>query len=77
MPEPSTLLKLRLGHRCFPVNLAKFLRTHFLKTPPGDCLWSFMKQMRQKMTKMLKIEVISSYLHVTMQYVLNKYVVKT
>ena len=26
----ATFLKKRLGHRCFPVNFAKFLRTHFL-----------------------------------------------
>ena len=28
--EPSSLLKKRLWHRCFPVNLAKFLRTPLL-----------------------------------------------
>ena len=28
--KPSTLLKKRLWHRCFPVNFAKFLRTPFL-----------------------------------------------
>ena len=27
--RPITLLKKRLGHRCFPVNLMKFLRTPF------------------------------------------------
>ena len=27
--KPATLLKKRLWHRCFPVNIAKFLRTHF------------------------------------------------
>ena len=27
--RPETLLKKRLWHRCFPVNLAKFLRTPF------------------------------------------------
>ena len=27
--RPATLLKKRLCHRCFPVNLAKFLRTPF------------------------------------------------
>ena len=26
-PQPATLLKKRLCHRCFPVNFAKFLRT--------------------------------------------------
>ena len=30
MPQPVTLLKKRLWHRCFPVNCAKFLRTPFL-----------------------------------------------
>ena len=30
MPQPVTLLKKRLWHRCFPVNCAKFLRTRFL-----------------------------------------------
>ena len=27
--RPSTLLKKRLWHRCFPVNFAKFLRTPY------------------------------------------------
>ena len=26
---PATLLKKRLGHRCFPVSFAKFLKTPF------------------------------------------------
>ena len=30
-PRPTTLLKKRLWHRCFLVNFAKFLRTHFLE----------------------------------------------
>ena len=30
-------LKRRLWHRCFPVDVAKFLRTPFYRTPPGDC----------------------------------------
>ena len=29
--RPATLLKKRLGHRCFPVNFVKFLRTPFWK----------------------------------------------
>ena len=28
---PATLLKMGLWHKCFPVNFAKFLRTHFLQ----------------------------------------------
>ena len=35
--KPATLFKKRLWHGCFPVNFAKFLRTPFLQTPPGDC----------------------------------------
>ena len=30
-PQPATLLKKRLWHRCFPVNFVKFLRTLFLQ----------------------------------------------
>ena len=30
--RPATLLKKRLWHRCFPVNLAKLLRTPFSQT---------------------------------------------
>ena len=33
--RPATLLKKRLWHRFFPVNLAKFLRTLFLQNTPG------------------------------------------
>ena len=36
-PEPATLLKKRLWHRCFPVNFAKFLRTPFLQNTSGGC----------------------------------------
>ena len=32
--RPATLLKKRLGHSCFPVNFAKFLRAPFLKEHP-------------------------------------------
>ena len=39
--RPETLLKMRLWHRCFLVNFAKFLRTTFYRTPlvaaSGDC----------------------------------------
>ena len=34
----ATFLKKRLWHRCFPRNVAKFLRTHFYRTTLGDCL---------------------------------------
>ena len=32
--RPTTLLKKRPWHRCFPVNFAKFSRTLFCRTPP-------------------------------------------
>ena len=32
---PATLLKKSLWHGCFPVNLAKFLRTPFLQNMSG------------------------------------------
>ena len=35
--RPATLLKKRLWHRCFPVNITKFLRTFFYRTPLDDC----------------------------------------
>ena len=31
----ATLLKKKLWHRCFPVNFAKILRTHFRKNSSG------------------------------------------
>ena len=36
--SPATLLKMRLWHRCFPVNFAKFLRTTFLQNTFGRLL---------------------------------------
>ena len=36
--KPSTLLKNRLCHRCFPVNFEKFLRTLFLQNTSGQLL---------------------------------------
>ena len=35
--RPATLLKKRLWHKCFPVNVAKFLRIPFLKSTSGGC----------------------------------------
>ena len=32
--KPGTLLKKRLCHRCFPVNLAKLLKHLFFRPPP-------------------------------------------
>ena len=33
----SSLLKMKLQHRCFLVNFAKFLKTFFYRTPTDDC----------------------------------------
>ena len=33
----ATVLKKRLWHRCFPVNLRNFLEHLFYTTPPDDC----------------------------------------
>ena len=35
--RPPTLPKKRLCHKCFVVNFARFLRSPFYRTPPGDC----------------------------------------
>ena len=37
-PEPATLLKKRLWHRCFPMNFAKFLRAPFSQNTYGRLL---------------------------------------
>ena len=36
--RPATLFKKRLGHRCFLMNFAKFLKTPFLQNIPGRLL---------------------------------------
>ena len=36
--KPAILLKKRLWHRCFPVNIVKFLRTPFLQKTSGRLL---------------------------------------
>ena len=46
--RPETLLK-RLQHRCFPVNIAKFLRKPILQSICEDCFW-FVKIVNQKTT---------------------------
>ena len=38
LPEPVTLLKKSLRHRCFPEKFAKFLRTPFLQNTSGRLL---------------------------------------
>ena len=37
--RPATLLKKRLWHRCFPVNLQILYEQLFYGTPLVDCFW--------------------------------------
>ena len=39
--RPSTLLKKRLRHWCFPVNFPKFLKIPTCETPGDDCSYIF------------------------------------
>ena len=48
-PVP-TLLKKRLGHRCFPVNFAKFLRTHILQNTSRRMLLYVLRSFRTNMS---------------------------
>ena len=46
--RPATLYKKRLWHRCFPVNFAKYLRTHFVQSTSGRLLLnSFISSFRE------------------------------
>ena len=38
--SPTTLLKRRLWHGCFPVNFVKFLKTLFLQSTSTGCFYS-------------------------------------
>ena len=42
--RPTTLLKKRLWHRCFPINFVKFLRTPFLQNTSGRLLLHVLKK---------------------------------
>ena len=62
--RPATLLKKRLWYRCFPVNFAKFLRTHCLQNTSWllllrevSTVWSFSKT---KVVFIFKTEWVSS-----------------
>ena len=51
--RPATLLKMRLWHRCFPVNFVKFLRTpyfteHAWTTASGICYKTFAKVIKNE-----------------------------
>ena len=52
-PEPATLLKMRLWHRCFPINFAKFLRTPFHRTPLNDCSSTIQHFLAENTSKVL------------------------
>ena len=52
--RPTTLLKKRLWHRCFPVNFAKFLRTPFLQNTSGRLLLNLTKARLDLLTKVSK-----------------------
>ena len=40
--RPANLLKVRLWHRCLPVNFVKFLRTPLFTQKPQDyCFWRY------------------------------------
>ena len=45
---PATLLKKRLWHRCFPVNLEKFLKTLLLQNTSGRLLLLLVSQTNLK-----------------------------
>ena len=40
LQAPTTLLKKRIWHRCFPVNFVKFSRTTFSQNTPGHSFWN-------------------------------------
>ena len=46
-PRPATFLRQRFWRRCFPVNLAIFLRTPFLKNTSGGCFSLSFKTLNQ------------------------------
>ena len=52
--RPATLLKMRLWHRCFPVNFTKFLRAPFLQNTSGRLL---LKTARKKVKIVALFEV--------------------
>ena len=41
---PCKLIKKRLQHRCFPANIAKFLKAAFLQDTFGGCFWKGLLQ---------------------------------
>ena len=43
LQRDANFIKKRFQYRCFPVNIAKFLRTAFLSNTSGDCFWLLWK----------------------------------
>ena len=41
--QACNFMKKKLQHRCFTMNIAKFLRTAILKNTSGGCFWSWNK----------------------------------
>ena len=52
-PEPATLLKKRLWHRCFRMNFAKFLRTPFHRTLLNNCFSTMQHFLAENPSKVL------------------------
>ena len=52
-PEPTTLLKKRLWHRCFPMKFTKFPRTTFHRTPLNDCFSTLQNVLVENPSKVL------------------------
>ena len=49
LPVPTTSLKKRLWHRCFPLNLAKFSRTFFFDRTPLVAASEYTAKMSQNL----------------------------
>ena len=52
-PKPATLLKKRLWHRYFPMNIAKFPRTPFNRTPLNNCFSTIQHFLAENPSKVL------------------------
>ena len=52
-PEPATISKMRLWHRRFPMNFAKFLRTQFHRAPLNDCFSTIQHFLGENPSKVL------------------------
>ena len=61
-----SFLKNRLSNRCFPVNLAKFLRTPFYRIPLDDCFWNHCYLLKYHLKYLLlKSQTLRARLHDT------------